>query len=433
MPLRELLKENNMRYGKNNQQAFTLVELLIIIGVMAVLATATVLILNPAEFLARARDTNRVTSLDSLHKALLIFEANVAGNLGDSAKVYISLPDINNDNCATSTGGSAYSLPPLTTGKTYWCVGEANLRKLDGNGWVPVDFMSIPDGSPFSKLPVDPVNSESANLYYTYVMGGSWQLTALTEAEKHDAAIEDGGRMPGVYEKGSNLSLGPFNRDHGLVGYWAFDDNGGIIARDSSGSGYNGTLVNSPIWTSGCRLNYCLNFSNDPQSNSRYVNLGNILDFAGNAPYTFSAWISPTTSAPPTWERIFNSEQWTGSIRDGYSLIQNKTSGVICTERFLNNGGTQTSVTRCSAVAASAGVWNHVAAVYDGKTLKVYLNGIASSSISATFGLAENAGNLNIGRFSPGGGYFDGLIDDARIYNRALSDAEIKALYSVGG
>ena len=65
-----------------------------------------------------------------------------------------------------------------------------------------------------------------------------------------NSAITDGGRMPGVYETGSNLSLGPFTRDKGLVGYWPLDEASGTIAYDYSGQGNNGTKTGGQ-WLTG--------------------------------------------------------------------------------------------------------------------------------------------------------------------------------------
>jgi hypothetical protein len=104
--------------------------------------------------------------------------------------------------------------------------------------------------APFGALPVDPINTTSSGEYYTYVAGGSWKLTALFESEKYAGNMnKDGGPDVGIYEVGTDLNLANFAR--GLVGYWKFDEGSGTTANDSSGYGNNGTLYNSPTWTTG--------------------------------------------------------------------------------------------------------------------------------------------------------------------------------------
>lgn len=181
--------------------SFTLVELLVVIGILAILTAAVVIILNPAELLRQARDSNRMTDLATIDKAIsLLLTQQPDTNLGTAQTVYVSLPD-------TSATCANHTLPTLPTGYQYACVTEANLQNIDGTGWIPVDFTTTPIQS-LPVLPVDPNNT--ATNYYTYTMGGSWHLLTLLESNKHrvDAAT-DGGLSPAAYETGSNLTLYP--------------------------------------------------------------------------------------------------------------------------------------------------------------------------------------------------------------------------------
>src|SRR5206468_2767973 len=94
-------------------------------------------------------------------------------------------------------------------------------------------------------------------------------------------------------------------------------------------------------------------------------------------------------------------------------------------------GATNTFVQRYSATVRSLNVWYHVAGVYNAsaRTLDIYVNGVLNNgTLSGTIPASQinSAVNVNIGRRS-GGYYFNGVIDDVRIYNRALSQAEIQA------
>ena len=96
---------------------------------------------------------------------------------------------------------------------------------------------------------------------------------------------------------------------------------------------------------------------------------------------------------------------------------------------YIRNNGTDVEATNGPAVPL--GVWTHLAVTYDGTTLRLYVNGVLRSSTAASGGIAASTAPLRIGGntvFSvPGTEYFAGLIDEVRIYNRALSAAEITA------
>ncbi|MFA6354428.1 MAG: prepilin-type N-terminal cleavage/methylation domain-containing protein [Candidatus Paceibacterota bacterium] len=195
---------------KGSDRGFTLIELLIVIAIVAILATITLLVLNPSEMLRKARDSKRISDLKTINDAIGLSVAQIPPLfIGTSTFVYVSLPD-SDPNCAT------YNLPSLGgTGKTYSCRPESSYRKTDGTGWVPVNFDSLPS-KVLSVLPVDPVNSNNASsgLYYTYV-AGSWELDAKMESAKYgsggtnDVSANDGGDGISLFEIGSRLTLVP--------------------------------------------------------------------------------------------------------------------------------------------------------------------------------------------------------------------------------
>jgi prepilin-type N-terminal cleavage/methylation domain-containing protein len=165
---------------------FTLVELLIVIGILGVIASVLVIVLNPAETLRETRDTDRVSSLNSLNRAILFYETNIAiaggtPDLGQEETVYLSLPDTESD-CSTYD-----TLPDLDPGWSYACVEEATLFAIDGTGWIPIDFTQTT--SSISFLPIDPINTLAGGLYYTYVQG-SWEISAVLESQKYQERYE---------------------------------------------------------------------------------------------------------------------------------------------------------------------------------------------------------------------------------------------------
>lgn len=192
-------------YIRRPEASFTLIELLIVMGIVGVLASAVVVVLNPVELLRRARDGTRIVDIESTDKTLSIYEVDGKSDFGSSSTIYISIPD-------TSPSCANITLPGLSTGYSYACVTESNLHNVDGTGWIPVDFTSISTGPPISKLPIDPENSSADGLYYKYIGGINWKLSAVLTAEKSlEIAAGDGGVNPLAYEKGKDLTIYPEN------------------------------------------------------------------------------------------------------------------------------------------------------------------------------------------------------------------------------
>ena len=86
--------------------------------------------------------------------------------------------------------------------------------------------------------------------------------------------------------------------------------------------------------------------------------------------------------------------------------------------------GTDIASTASSAIGLN--VWTHLAVTFDGSTLRLYVNGAVVNSIAKSGSMATSSNPLRIGGNTIWGEYFAGLIDEVRIYNRALSAAEIQ-------
>lgn len=211
-----------LRRVKMTKSAFTIVELLVVVVVLGILGAIAINTLNPGELTKKSRDATRTSDLNSINKLLTIYEATDGLDFGLSNTVYISLPD-SNSNC------SSYTLPTLPSGWAYACSSLANYQNIDGTGWVPVDFSG--NSATVSKLPIDPVNTATGSLYYSYITGGSWELNAAVEASSSavggsaDKTSNDGGDDPTRLEIGNDLALAP----------WSFEFSSFPLAAQNSG------------------------------------------------------------------------------------------------------------------------------------------------------------------------------------------------------
>ncbi len=166
-------------------RGFTLIELLIVIGILAVLATTVVLVLNPAQILAQARDSQRLSDLGSVKSAIALYLAT-----------------------ASST---SVAVGPRSTYAATCAFGTCTVlgSSVDGTGWVAVNLNGTTGGSSLSALPLDPSNSA----IYQYAYKGdstnlTFELDAVLESTKYIPMMStDGGNSSSYYEVGTDSGL----------------------------------------------------------------------------------------------------------------------------------------------------------------------------------------------------------------------------------
>lgn len=195
----------------------------------------------------------------------------------------------------------------------------------------------------------------------------------------------------------------------------------GTLWSDVSSNNINGTLVNTPTYNSS---GY---FSFDYLS-SEYVSFASAssLQFLNRSAYSLEAWVYPTRNpGASNWTGIFDREDSSIGTRDGYNLYflgSATTNTFFTTERFV--AGTNTSVSYTITESQSVNFWQHIVATYDGTTLKLYHNSVSvGTPITSTGNITNTTKTLTIA--ARGGNYFGGNIANAKIYNKALSEAEI--------
>jgi regulation of enolase protein 1 (concanavalin A-like superfamily) len=199
----------------------------------------------------------------------------------------------------------------------------------------------------------------------------------------------------------------------GLVGYWALDEGGGITAGDSVG-GDNGTLAGETSWIAGKVGSGALNFHGTGQavSNVAIPDSANLRYNAGQS-FSVAAWVNPNT-LPGRWAHVI-AKSFDASPLYGLSIDPSN--------RWVFRGGADVVG---STITTG---WHAVALVQDASAnqRRLYVDGalVASGAAQA----ADGTGALWLGNASGASGEgFNGQIDDVRIYNRALTSAEITTL-----
>ena len=203
----------------------------------------------------------------------------------------------------------------------------------------------------------------------------------------------------------------------GLVAAYSFNEGSGSTVTDVSGHNITGT-ISGAAWTAGGRYGNALVFN----GSTSFVDLGNPAALQLTGSMTIEAWINATANPPDDGQIVAKSNDTSG--------WQFKTSPDTGPHTFgMGLRGSSGLVQRYSSTVRSLNTWYHVAGVYNAAagTLDTYVNGnIANGTLSGVIPASQlnSTVNVNIGRRT-GGYYFNGIIDEIRIYNRALSQAEV--------
>ncbi len=204
-----------------------------------------------------------------------------------------------------------------------------------------------------------------------------------------------------------------------LVGWWKLDEAKGREVGDSSGNNHSGSIVGNPQWRpSGGKIGGALELDGDGD----YVNLGKSSDFDLAEQITIAAWIKVNR---------FDKE-WQAIITKGDSAWRMQRVRETDSLEFACSG-LQVPGTEWGGIygkmSVNDGQWHHTTGVYDGKKLSLYIDGKLDVSVNASGKINVNDHPVYIGENAEQTGRFwNGLIDDVRIYNYAVSEGDILAL-----
>ena len=194
----------------------------------------------------------------------------------------------------------------------------------------------------------------------------------------------------------------------GLVAGYGFNEGTGTTVTDSSGSSNTGTIQGGTTWSAAGRFGGALTFN----GSSGRVSVPDTASLDLTSAVTLEAWVNPAANQT-NWRTVVQKQV------DSYLLHASNSSGALRPAAGVMVGTAVPTVVASSAIPVNT--WSHLAMTYDGAQLRLYVNGALISSRDQTGPIATSTSPLWIGGNSPYGEYFNGRIDEVRVYNRALT------------
>ena len=261
-------------------------------------------------------------------------------------------------------------------------------RVYFGTSPEKMSLLTVVEGSTCDKVPI----LERGTTYY-------WRVDAVHS----DGSVEAG-------------DVWSFNTG-GLVGWWKFDEGSGNIAADTGDKALDGSLVGDAGWVDGIMAG-ALVFDGDGD----YVDLGKDPAFDITNQITVSAWIK-VNAFDRNWQTIIakGDSAWRLQRNQGNNTLEFACSGIVVPgTRWGSIYGT---------VDVNDGRWHHVVGTYDGSQICLYVDGKLDVSSKASGPIKINDHTVFIGENSDQSDRFwNGLIDDVRIYSYALTPEEVAAI-----
>lgn len=167
---------------KGHRGGFSFIQILIILVLIAILGGAIIYILKPSKVLEKSRDAKRFADIKEISMAInqyLADKHDFQGLVGPYSSIDAGFAN------------------------------DSAREKIDGKGWIPLDFTIISTGAPFNLLPIDPLNNSTYNYRLgVAVSNKTYELDCIFEDQenitKHST---DGGNNPNVYELGTDLTI----------------------------------------------------------------------------------------------------------------------------------------------------------------------------------------------------------------------------------
>ncbi len=217
-----------------------------------------------------------------------------------------------------------------------------------------------------------------------------------------------------------SLSFSSWSAEPGLVAHYNFDEGAGTVLRDVSGNGNDGQIHGARYIRRG--RGYCLEFDGARD----YVDCGSKASLDLHESVTLEAWVCPAN-------RVKGEAGILGKHFESY-LLSYYADGQCWW--YVSSGGNN------AKSLLTAGCWHYLAGTYDGKMLRLYIDGKPANASPSKFPTAKPGKNFFIGCVlgDPNGSdpnygrsaFFPGQIDEVKVYGRALSEDEVKSHFDAG-
>jgi glucose/arabinose dehydrogenase len=343
----------------------------------------------------------------------------------------------------TSQSQTLTALPATWATRGSWTDGPISGQVLGTPSAPPPPTLSVAPGSLSFTATAGGANPASQSVSVSNTGGGSLSFTASDDATWLSVSPASGS-APATLTASANvagLSAGTYNGTitvaasgasgspkqiavtltvnastpppGGLVGAWAFDEPSGASAIDASGRGNTGTISGATRTTGHSGGGLSFDGVND------WVTVADAASLDLTSAMTLEAWVRPAALAG-SWRTVVLKEQ-TGQL--AYALYAASDTA----SRPSANVFTNTDHGLLGPSALPLGAWAHLAMTWDGATVRMYVNGTQVSSAALTGTAFASTGPLRIGGNNVWSEWFSGVIDDVRVYSRALSATEIAA------
>jgi uncharacterized repeat protein (TIGR01451 family) len=341
---------------------------------------------------------------------------------------------------STNNGWALYFDDRFSTKNLQFCLGNcfALQNAILTPNWYHIAGVFDPSATPTSKLYLNGAIVASANtggatpndlnvrigaMYWTdlYHQGNDRLNGKADEVEFFNRALtaEEIAAIANAGSAGKCKCVAP---PSDLVSWWGGDGN----ANDIIGTNH-GTLVNDTTFAAG-KVGQAFSFDGTDD----YVDAGtdDVFNFSnGTGDFSIDAWIKlsayPSQAAGIAGKATHGPGGPFNSPYTGWSILV-QPSGALA----FTGVGIWGFTTADGAVAL--GDWAHVAVTRNGSTYKLYVNGSESASVTHNGNLETSTTSLRIGTVYEDFSFFDGLIDELEIFNRALSAEEVAAIYNAG-
>lgn len=317
---------------------------------------------------------------------------------------------------ATGPSGSVTETKSNLITVTSSLLADFSANSTSGPASLVVDFTPFTSGT-FSKWDWDFAGSSTPHVSttspevvsVTYPTPGTYSVSLMAQGPD-GSATETKTNFITVTEPVGTPPLGGAS-NAGLVAAYGFEESNGDIATDASGNGNDG-IIKEAVRVSNGRYGNALHFDgqNDwvtiPHSDSLNLSTG----------LTLEAWVYPQ-SLTTGGKTVILKEADGDAV---YNLYANENADLPISSFF---DGQYHVISGPNQLPANE--WTHLVATYDGQYQRLYVNGVEVAKQGQSGLINSSTGNLRIGGNVLWGEYFNGYIDEVRIYNRALSESEI--------